>query len=291
VTTSLPNLGTAAPGGVIDTSGTGRLESQSGGGEGVNGSGEGVCSDCHLDAPDVVCEECEGRLLCFECDSHVHQPRSKRRGSHVRKKLRGASSGREPGFVKRFEGLAVDCGFGVGSRLPQDDSLATDNTDGTVKNAGVAPSDLAKSKGVANVTTFKPSRATESVAFPKTSGSQGPPQTAGTLSCLGQQSSLLERSTSKRIGTHSSTLEPHGGSAGNAIVLKVERGRCTSCGKVMDVSEASARVKAAWAGAQGRMPYLEAAEEALEIVRAVLHPLNRKLAEVRPLSKWCIHLS
>lgn len=291
VMTSLPDPETATPGGVIDTSGTGRLESHWGAGEGINGSGGGVCSDCHLDAPDVVCEECEGRLLCFECDSHVHQPRSKRRGAHVRKRLRGASSGGEPELVKRFEGLVVDSRVGLGGGLPQDDSLAMDSRDGSLKYAGeVAPSDLAKSKGVANVTTVKTSRATETVAFPKTSGSRGLPQTAGSLSYLGLQTSLLERSISNRIETHSSALEPPGGSAGNATVLKVERGRCTSCGAEMDVSEASARVEAAWAGVQGRMPYLKAAEEALEFVRIVLHALNRKAAEVRPLSKACIHL-
>jgi hypothetical protein len=291
VTTSLPDPDTAAPGGVIDTSSKDQQESQSGGERSVNGSGGGVCSDCHLDAPDVVCEDCEGRLLCFECDSHVHQPRSKRRGAHLRKRLWGASNGGESGFVKRFEGLAVDSGFGLGSGLLEDDSLAMENTDGTLSSAGeVAASNLAKSKGVANVTTVKPSRATESVPFLKTSGSRGPPQTAGSSSYLGLQPSLLERTASNRIGTFSSALEPPEGSGDNATVLKVERGRCTSCGAEMDVSEASARVEAAWAGAQGRMPYLKAAEEALEIVRTVLHPLNRKVAEVRPVSKPCIHL-
>ncbi|GAQ78424.1 Tetratricopeptide repeat like superfamily protein [Klebsormidium nitens] len=276
----------------LDTSGRVQTETQSGQASGVVDAKEGVCSDCDLDPPDVVCRECGGRLLCLECDSHVHQLRSKRRGGHVRERIRSKAGSGEKNFVGGSEGSREASEAAVDS-VSAEDSIGKDRKQtesealGAQIVARTANSPAEKEK-VSSMkvedrnkehdrtdcetdTTDRSTGAGNALLPSQTSGSREAVPTAGGSSKATQHTSIQNNPVL--------ITEPASSPIDSNDLSKVERGRCAACGTVVDVSEIIARVEAAWAAAKGRMPYLEAAEEAHAVATGALHPLNRKLAE------------
>lgn len=287
---AVPELG-------IDTFRKVQSETQSGQARGVGDSQGGVCSDCDLDPPEVVCRECGGRLLCLECDSHVHQPRSKRRGGHVRERIRSETGSGEENVVGRGESsTAVDSDTVDGDTAK--DSIGRKQTDREALGAPTAASTAVSLAERSQVSSVKREDRngehdrtdTETVTNDRSTGVSNaapPPQTSGsseTTPTVGSSKATQHTGISKSPLLNTELANSQiGYRSDDSGVNKVERGRCTACGTAVDVSAVLARVEAAWSGAKGRMPYLEAAEEALAVATGALHPLNRKLAEVRPV--------
>ena len=234
-----------------------------------------MCSDCLVDQAEVTCDECGGRKLCLECDSHVHQPRSKRRAGHVRHRLEDDSDKQR--LVKKVAALSVtEEGSGsISKSMPQKDGgiCKLGHRDSVTSEASKSNESNMKCNLEQQPVNEQDRKEPETRRVIKDTE-----QSVMTGTSAPQEAGLFDAGRSEHTVEH--RIPSRSQAPSTAAVSRVERGRCPVCGMSVDVSEAEVLLAAAWEGVKGSMPYLEAAKRALLASRGILHPLNRTLAEV-----------